>query len=219
MAAPANFDRLARIYRPLEYLAFGRSLERARFCLLDRLADRRSILVLGEGDGRCLERLVGAAPAARIHCLDASRAMLKRASARIAATEARSRVSLEQADLLAAELRPDRYDAAVTLFFLDCFTADQAAGIVGRVSASLRPGSPWLWADFAVPPRGLARLWGQGVLAVLYAFFRWQTGIPARKLPPAEDLIARAGFAPEALREFQFGLIRTRLFRRCGPGA
>ena len=64
----SGFDRLARSYRTLELLAFGRDLERARFAWLPALADRKSILVLGEGDGRCLARLAALAPAARIHC-------------------------------------------------------------------------------------------------------------------------------------------------------
>ena len=38
MTSARGFDRLARVYRPLELLAFGRGLERARFALLDRLA-------------------------------------------------------------------------------------------------------------------------------------------------------------------------------------
>ena len=65
-SAPANFDRLAGIYRLLEFLAFGRDLERARFRLLETLAECHSVLVLGEGDGRCLARLARVAPEARI---------------------------------------------------------------------------------------------------------------------------------------------------------
>ncbi len=84
MPAAANFDRLARIYRALEFLAFGGALERARFCFLDRLGGCDDILVLGEGDGRCLERLVGLAPHARIRCVDSSPAMLAVAAARVA---------------------------------------------------------------------------------------------------------------------------------------
>ena len=38
----ADFDRLARPYRALEYLAFGRALETARFRFLDRLRYRRA---------------------------------------------------------------------------------------------------------------------------------------------------------------------------------
>jgi ubiquinone/menaquinone biosynthesis C-methylase UbiE len=100
MNSPRNFDRLAGIYRALEYIAFGRDLERARFFHLDRLSESRSILVLGEGDGRCLERLVSAAPKARIDCLDFSPAMLACAARRIVDHEAVQRVTFRQADLL-----------------------------------------------------------------------------------------------------------------------
>ncbi|MGA3007368.1 MAG: class I SAM-dependent methyltransferase [Opitutaceae bacterium] len=216
MSAPHRFDRLARIYRPLEYGAFGRDLERARFCFLKKLWDCRAILVLGEGDGRCLEQLVRAAPEAHIDCLDLSPAMLARAEARLPA-DARSRVAFRQADLLTAALPDKKYDAVVTLFFLDCFTAEQTADMVRRIAASLRPGARWLWADFARPPLGLARLRAQAWLAVLYAFFRWQTSLSARVLPPAEALIVAAGFSSEAERVFQWGLVRSVLF--CQPGA
>lgn len=209
----ANFDPLVRFYRALEFLAFGGDLKRARFCLLDRLADRRSILVLGEGDGRALARLVQLAPLARIHCVDSSAAMLARAEARLAGTGARDRVSFERADVLTCEFRPAQYDAVVTLFLLDCFDAAQAAGVVTRVSGALQPGAAWLFADFVLPARGIARLRARAWLGLLYAFFRWQTGLRTRELPPSENLILAAGFQCEARREFQWGLLRSAFFR------
>lgn len=215
--AAANFDPLAGIYRGLEFLAFGGDLERTRFCLLDRLGDRRSILVLGEGDGRALARLVRVAPQAQIHCIDFSAAMLARAQARLADTEAEARVTFEQADVLGVEFRPAHYDAVVTLFLLDCFDADQVAGLVSRIRDALQPGAAWLFADFVLPARGPARLRARVWLGGLYAFFRWQTGLRIRTLPPSEDLIQAAGFKPEARRTFQWGLLRSVLFRSTKP--
>ncbi|HTQ31323.1 MAG TPA: class I SAM-dependent methyltransferase [Opitutaceae bacterium] len=215
--ARSNFDRLARIYRGLEYLAFGRDLERARFCFLEKLRDRRSILVLGEGDGRCLERLAPIAAAAQIDCLDFSPAMLARAAARLPA-EARSRVAFRRADVLTADFPPARYDAVVTLFFLDCFTPEQTAGIIRRVGASLQPGAQWLWADFSLPSRGFARWRARIWLAVMYAFFRWTTGLSARVLPPAEELILAAGARREAEQIFQEGFVRSAVFSHPGSG-
>jgi len=214
---PANFDSLARVYRSLEFLAFGRDLERARFCLIDQLAGCREILVLGEGDGRCLAQLVRAAPAARIHCLDASAAMLACAEARLAGSEAHDRVTFERADILAVTLPPARYDAVITCFFLDCFTADQVAILATRVNQSLRGKAQWLFADFALPPRGIARLRARVWLAMLYTFFRWQIRLRTSVLPPSEDLIQQAGFAAKASRTFQGGLLRSVLFERCPP--
>lgn len=217
MTPRVSFDRLARPYRLLEYLAFGRDLERARFTHLPRLRDCRSILVLGEGDGRCLEQLVTAAPAARVDCLDLSPAMLDRAAARLAGRAAATRVSFRQADLLAVDLPAAHYDAVVTCFFLDCFTATQAEAVMTRIRGSLRPGALWLWADFAVPPAGPARWRAQLWLALLYAFFRQATGLPVRALPPVEPLLAAAGWEPVAELSLQHGLVRSAVFREA-PG-
>lgn len=210
-AAP-DFDGLAGAYRALEFLAFGRDLERARFCLLDRLSDCREILVLGEGDGRCLARLVHAAPKARIRCVDASGAMLARAFTRLVDPIDRARVTFEQADALTLGLAAAHYDAVVTLFFLDCFLPDQVELLVTRVRAGLQPGARWLWADFALPAAGWRRGTARLALRFLYFFFRWQTGLPARALPPAEAILERAGFQREAEREFRGGFIRSALF-------
>jgi ubiquinone/menaquinone biosynthesis C-methylase UbiE len=214
MSSPRSFDRLTGIYRTLEYVAFGRDLERARFAHLDALRDSGSVLVLGEGDGRCLQRLVQNSPRARIDCLDISPAMLARAAARIKGTEAAGRVEFRQADLLHTELPPSRYDAVVTFFFLDCFTGEQAEKIMRQIQVSLQPEATWLWADFALPPRGLARWRARAWLALLYTFFRWQTNLDARALPPVDRLFDLLGWKPAVQRSFQHGLVRSAVFRR-----
>ena len=214
MNSARSFDRLATIYRGLEYLAFGRDLERARFAHLDRLREQRSILVLGEGDGRCLAQLVKAAPQAQIDCLDISPEMLARAANRIAGTEAVARVKFHGADLLTAPLPSDHYDAVVTFFFLDCFDSEQAESVLARIQGSLRPGALWLWADFEMPPRGLARWRARAWLALLYAFFRWQTALSARALPPVEPWLAAGGWTPLVECSFQHGLVRSVVFHQ-----
>jgi SAM-dependent methyltransferase len=214
MSAARTFDRLARIYRPLEYLAFGRDLERARFAHLSRLRDCGNILVAGEGDGRCLERLLSAAPRARIECLDISAAMLAAAKARLAGRADADRVAFRHADLLTTDLPAAAYDAAVTFFFVDCFTAGQADDVLRRIHDSLRPGALWLWADFALPNAGLARLRARIWLAVLYAFFRWQTSLSARELPPMERFFQHAGYEALADSLWQKGLVRSVAWRK-----
>lgn len=209
---PANFDRLARIYRPLELLAYGRELERVRFCLLERLRDCRSVLVFGEGDGRCLARLTRIAPAARIHCVDASAAMIAAAAARLP-PEARGRVTFTRADARTVDCGDARYDAVITLFFLDCFTDAEVMALIERVRGHLEPGARWLFADFVVPPRGWRRLRARLWLCGLYAFFRWQTHLAVSALPASEVALGRAGFTPEATRDFQHGLLRATLYR------
>jgi len=208
-----GFDRLAGCYRVLEYLAFGRDLERARFAHLHLLRDCRAILVLGEGDGRCLERLVGLAPRARIDCIDASGAMLARAGARIAGTEAAGRVAFRQLVLPSEDLPAGPFDAVVTLFFLDCFRADEAVSVMSAVEDRLLPGALWLWSDFALPAAGPARWRARLWLAMLYGFFRATTGLSAHRLPPMEAFFAARSYACLATAGFQSGLVRSIAWR------
>ena len=122
-----TFDRVAGVYRLLEYLAFGRALESARLCHVERLRECREILVIGEGDGRFLERLLAVAPHAHVRCIDVSAAMLALAERRLDAA-ARARVSFECADARTAVVQPQAYDAVATMFVLDCFRPDEVAG-------------------------------------------------------------------------------------------
>jgi SAM-dependent methyltransferase len=214
----SGFDRLARGYRALEFLAFGRDLERARFAHLGRLAECRDILLLGEGDGRCAARLAALAPGARILCVDSSPAMIERASRRMSGKDA-ARVGFRCADARSFAPDPGSFDAVATFFFLDCFGAADAEALVERTGFGLRPGATWLFADFVLPPRGAARLRARAWLAVLYAFFRAAAGLRASALPPSEDILARAGWARAASRDFQGGLVRSAVYVRGGPTA
>jgi len=209
----ANFDSLARWYHTLELSTFGVKLESARFAHIKALSDCRDILLLGDGDGRFLKRLLKIAPTARIRSIDASAEMLRLAASRVAPAD-QSRVTFECADALTAELPTFAYDGVATIFFLDCFTAGEAAGLIGRVANALRPGGTWVFADFAIPAAGPQRVAAHAVTALLYAFFRWRTGISARRLPDSEGLIAKAGLTASASTNFVFGLLRSVVFRR-----
>lgn len=212
-AGRTGFDRLAGCYRALEFAAFGRDLERARFAFLDRLAPCRDILLLGEGDGRCVQRLARIAPRARILCVDSSCGMIERARARLP-LEDRSRVAFACADALSFAPEPGGFDAVVTFFFLDCFDAAGVEALVARTGPALRPGAQWLYADFVMPARGVARLRARAWLAVLYGFFRLGTGLSVSALPPAEGIMEAAGWSKVASLDLQRGLLRSCVYRR-----
>ncbi|MET0261530.1 MAG: class I SAM-dependent methyltransferase, partial [Rariglobus sp.] len=78
-----GYDQLARGYRVIEFIAFGRALERARFQHFARLRTCKRILLLGDGDGRGLALACQLAPSAHIDSIDSSSGMLKRAELRL----------------------------------------------------------------------------------------------------------------------------------------
>jgi len=209
-----GFDRLARLYRILEFAAFGRDLERARFAFAGQLSECRDILLLGEGDGRCALRLAALAPGARILCVDSSPGMIERARSRMAAAGVGDRVAFKCADLRSYAPAPGGFDAVATLFVLDCFDAREVASIISRTGPALRPGARWLFADFALPEGGIPRMRARAWLAFLYAFFRWETGLLVSALPPSEALLEQAGWQRKALRELQWGLLRSAVYAR-----
>lgn len=208
----SGFDRLARWYRALEYLAFGRSLERARRQHLPALAACTHILVLGEGDGRCLAALADIAADARIRVVDRSAGMLERAAQRLPPGAA-ARVTFEQADVRDVELPRASYDAVVTLFILDCFDTVEVERIVSRVRASLRPDALWVFADFVMPTAGWRRWRAALWIGGLYAFFRIATGLKVAALPPSEAIIERSARERITLTSYQHDMIHSTIFR------
>lgn len=208
-----GYDQLARPYRLIEFLAFGRALERARFHHFERLSDRRHILLLGDGDGRGLALACRLAPHARITSLDFSPGMIARATRRLDPAD-RARVTFLCADALTAEFPAATYDAVTTLFFLDCFSDEQVRGFIARLRPALTPDALWLHADFAVPPHGWPRLRARVWLALMFAFFRWQTGLATHALPESEARLHAAGFHRLAHSDWQGGFILSAVFQQ-----
>jgi trans-aconitate methyltransferase len=213
---PANFDSLARIYAWLERASFGGALQRTRTAHLDalaRLGASPRVLLVGDGDGRFLAALLARHPAARVQSIDASAAMLARAAARVPPAD-RARVTFAHGDIRARDWTPAAFDAVVTAFVLDCFTLEEASAVIARVTPAVRAGGLWLWSDFAIPARGVRRAAAQLMTGALYRFFRWRTRISARELPPAESLLAHAGWRPVSVTGHLGGLARSAVFER-----
>ncbi len=206
-----GYDQLARFYRLIEFLAYGRALERARFHHFDYLRNRRHILLLGDGDGRGLALACRLAPEAKITSLDFSAGMIDRATHRLAPSD-RARVTFVHADALATTFPENTYDAVTTLFFLDCFSTEQVRSLIERLRPALTADAVWLYADFALPPSGWTRLRARIWLALMFAFFRWQTGLTTHALPPSENLIHAAGFHRIAHTSWRGGFLVSSVF-------
>lgn len=215
LAPPAKYGRLDRAYQSLEYMAFGRGLERARGHYLNRLSDCRRIAIFGAGDGRVLAPLLAAAPHAECLSIDADAQMTRLAEARAREANAETRVRFTTADARTVELDPASFDALVTQFFLDCFTAEDLDRLIPKIGAALTQNGLWLFADFAIPARpAYARLRAKLWVALLCAFFRWRAGHPLRSLPPMEPLLVKHGFQREETFDQSAGLIRSAVYRR-----
>jgi ubiquinone/menaquinone biosynthesis C-methylase UbiE len=204
-AAP-NFDRLASIYRWLEWFSFGPSLSRCRLAFLDRVAGRRCALIMGDGDGRFTSRLVRANPGMQIDAVDASPAMLSVLMQRVG--KHRARIRTHVADARSWQPSGDRrYDVVATHFFLDCLTTDEVRRLAQTIRPVLSPKALWVVSEFAVPDNLFGRLAAGPLVSALYRAFGVLTGLTVRRLPDYRAALARAGLRQIENREFLRGLL------------
>ncbi|HEX5233785.1 MAG TPA: class I SAM-dependent methyltransferase [Silvibacterium sp.] len=218
---PANFDRIARIYRWLEYLSFGPMLERCRFYRIPQLTPEnfpgRRILVLGDGDGRFLAHLLARNPRLQADAVDQSPAMLRLLQSRVASVGGANRVRTHLTDARAFQPAPQAdsgatYDAVITHFFLDCLTIDEVHSLARNLRPQLAPNALWIVSEFAIP-RGPAALLARAIVGSLYAAFHVITGLRTRTLPDYADALSQAGFALHHRQRFLAGLLVSDLWR------
>jgi len=208
-----SFDTLAPIYRGMEWILAGSLMQRCRVAFLPDVRSCRHALLLGEGPGRFVPELVRANPEVVVTCVERSPRMIDEAAARLN-EEQRSRVHFEQADALTWTTRESRFDLVVTHFFLDCFGPEQLEALITKISCGATDDARWLLADFREPEKGWRR-WRAGlVLACMYAFFRFSTGLAASKLTPPDKFLAANGFELMNRRLANFGLIHSDLWAR-----
>ncbi|HEU4634716.1 MAG TPA: class I SAM-dependent methyltransferase [Edaphobacter sp.] len=210
MRGLANFDLIARPYRTLEYLTLGRKLEQTRLHFLPRLATSRRALVLGDGDGRFLAKLLATNAAVEATAIDTSAAMLKLLRRRCNLFS--NRLKTLQMDALAYTPPDDgHYDLVVSHFFLDCFTEEQLKRLIANVRPSLRGRSLWLVSDFRIP-QGSLHLPAYAFVRSLYFAFRLLTGLSITHLPDHASCLAQAGFECIDRKMFFSGILTTELW-------
>lgn len=210
MKRAPNFDRLARAYRWMERLTFGTALRRCRCTYLDQLQSVRNALLLGDGDGRFLARLLQQNPAVSVDAVDASRAMLQ-ALVQNAGPHS-VRVRTHYADARQWDPRTAHYDLIVTHFFLDCLTTDEIAALAHRLRACVTPQAQWVVSDFAVPPGWFGWLVARPLVTALYVAFWLLTGLRVGRLPDHHRALTGAGFTLAHQKQFLRGLLFSQIW-------
>lgn len=200
-----NCDPLAPWYRWLEYIAFGGALQSRRVAFLSDVANARRALVLGDGDGRFLVRLLEQNRGVSVDYIDLSSRMLGLARHRAGT----GRVVYHHADALTIQLPECEYDLICTHFFLDCLDDANAAALVARVSAATVPKSRWLISEFRQQT-----FWARAIVRALYVFFQLTTGLKTTTLPDYHPLLMRAGFHLQRSERAGFGLLVSELWAR-----
>jgi hypothetical protein len=211
-----NFNGLARIYRWMELLTFGRWLERCRHAFLGDLSGCRRAAVLGDGDGRFTARLLRANSTIEIDAVDLSAAMLHTLVRRAEHNAARVRVHCVDARTWQPASPP--YDLVATHFFLDCLTDDEVRSLADRLRGALSPSGLWVVSEFAVPEGAFGRWVARPVVWLLYRAFRLLTGLSVRNLPDHAAALSAAGFKLRKRRSWLGGLLIAEIWARFSAG-
>jgi ubiquinone/menaquinone biosynthesis C-methylase UbiE len=204
-----SFDLLAPHYRWMEFVLAGDKLQRCRTAFLDRVAESRKILILGEGNGRFLRECRRKSPHAKITCVDASARMLALARERAGQGAGREPIDFVCADALAWTPPESGFDLIVTHFFLDCFQAGQLESLVAKLADAAAPGANWLLADFQSATAGWQRFRSRLILWMMYRFFRVVTRLPATALISPDVFLERNGFKLRAREVHDWGLLHS----------
>jgi ubiquinone/menaquinone biosynthesis C-methylase UbiE len=210
-----SFDTLAPQYRNMEALLAGNILQRCRIAFLAEASDCRQALLLGEGPGRFLVELLQANSRVQVTCVERSPQMIQGARREVKRKGLDDeRVTFERCDAL--EWQPPRrvFDLVVTHFFLDCFRCDELGNLIAKVAISATDDARWLLADFRQPDSGWRKWRAKAVLALMYAFFRFATGLSASRLTPPNGFLEAAGFRLAGQRLANFGLVHSDLWLR-----
>lgn len=215
---PPRFDGIAGLYRAMEYLSFGPILERCRFHHVSSLAQSqrapKKALVIGDGDGRFLAKLLAANPNLHADAIDASPAMLRLLETRVAQFGAQQRLNTICTDARTFEPATTGYDLVCTHFFLDCLTESEADQLIARLRPHLAPSAQWLVSEFQIPSDSRFRAWlARSIISSLYAAFSLLTGLAVRQIPPWPTLLARYGFQRNASRSWLGGLLVSELWQ------
>lgn len=208
--ATPDFNRIARLYRWMEWVSFGPLLGQCRNQYLAQLQTAKRALIFGDGDGRFTARLLASNSAVEVDAVDGSQSMLNellRRSGRHA-----SRLRCLWFDARAWEPAEVRYSAIATHFFLDCLTTDEVSQLAARVRSVAAPRAVWVVSDFAIPNGSFNRLWGTALVRALYLSFAWMTGLRTRQLPDHAVALAENGFRLVDRRSRLRGLLFSELW-------
>ncbi len=209
MIAPPDFNRVARPYRYLEYMTLGPVLQRCRTHYIPQLLDRTEALVLGDGDGRFLAKLLAVNRNLRATAVDTSTTMLQLLRSRCGDT---SRLTICNESARVHTPSPAT-DLVTAHFFFDCLTQPELDGLIARTAAQIRPDALWLVSDFQIPT-GSMRLPAKLFIRGLYFAFNILTGLRTTQLPDHEAPLRRAGLQLKCRHRSLFGLLTTELWSR-----
>ena len=192
---PVCFDKVAIAYGVLEKALFGSSLQLMRCRYLNQIEDSKEILLVGEGCGFFLKKLLEVNAEAMITVVEPSENMINQAASRVPHKDRKRVVFCNAA--FGQFVPAGTFDAACTFFFWDCFRENQTKALLPRLLNCLEPDGLLINADFVEPSSSSGRRFKIShfiLLRILYGFFGFATGIESTRVFEIEPVALGNGF-------------------------
>ena len=204
-----DFDIIAPFYDQLKNWVFRGKLSEAERAMLSKVSAADTVLIAGGGTGEFIP-IVTTICTGEIHFVEKSDKMISRARNR----EGADKVKFYACDIQNFDLQ--YYDLIITSFILDIFEPDDLQVQIDRLSSSLKPGGKWIYTDFqrSETIRQKILLW------LMIRFFRFTTGLNAKKLYDHLSMIKQKGLELKHHEESVNGFVAGAVFQKTtSPGS
>jgi len=189
-----NFDLIAKHYNWIEKIIFRSDLEKVRRMNLALVKNAKSILLLGDGDGRFLEQVSLMGTDAFIVSVDSSAKMIDLSKRKLE----KSALNVEFNCTKIEDFQPIesfKPDLIIAHFFLDCFTHDEVKLIIDRVSEWAAVNAKFVISDFLITKKtSFNKIYQKMLTKIMIRFFRLFCGISARLLPNIPKIMTSRGW-------------------------
>ena len=189
-----NFDLIAKHYNWIEKIIFRSDLEKVRRMNLALVKNAKSILLLGDGDGRFLEQVSLMGTDAFIVSVDSSAKMIDLSKRKLE----KSALNVEFNCTKIEDFQPiDNFkpDLIIAHFFLDCFTHDEVKLIIDRVSEWAAVNAKFVISDFLITKKtSFNKIYQKMLTKIMIRFFRLFCGISTRFLPNIPKIMTAQGW-------------------------
>ena len=212
---PVCFDKVAIAYGFLEKALFGSSLQQMRCRYLNQIEDSKKILLVGEGCGFFLKKLLEVNAEAMITVVEPSENMINQAASRVPHKDRKRVVFCNAA--FGQFVPAGTFDAACTFFFWDCFRENQTKAMLPSLLDCLDPDGLLINADFVEPSSSVGRRFKIShfiLLRILYGFFGFATGIESTRVIEIEPVASGNGYFAKDTHLHETLPIKAQIFQR-----
>ena len=211
---PADFGKVSSIYSFLEKVVFRDKLQEYRCCFIGLMHEAQDVLLVGEGTGSFLSKLLTLNSTVRVTVVEVSREMATQARSKVE-PEDRVRVFFHEkgvSDFHSSQ----KYDFICTFFFWDCFDEKQIKRMFPNLVSKLQPQGKLLNSDFFENSYSgsIGGILHFLLLRVLYGFFRFATGIQAERVVEINGIAKQSNLTLEEFVVDQKFPIKAEVYRR-----